>query len=125
MQFGSPVARPGERVELTLADFAARLERRLYWADVSKHPFLDGCSYAAAPGLHDILYRPEQVELAVRAPAGATVRVALNGEEMTDEQVIATCELLAVTVPMPCRARAARGGRSGIARVEVMRQALP
>lgn len=188
--------RPGRRRELTLRDFAGRLEHRLHWANLSEREFLHGCDFAATQGISAVLCRPEQVELAanalagssvrvvtglgfhdpdaplrsqrdlvaeaaqllhagvhevsllaapgvvaaagadrlieqvqavrgVAAPAGVTVRVALNSDEMTDEQVATLCAHLAEAGVDAVQGGAIRGGRVGFGRIELMRQALP
>ena len=201
MQAQSSTDRPNSgqyngRAELTLEDFAGRLEHRLHWADITEDQFRDGCAYAAKQGISAVLCRPEQVELATSALAGSavrvvtglafhdpnapvrserdlateaarmvelgvdevsllaapgavaeattdrlleqvvavqsavrdadvTVRVALNAEEMTNEQVATTCGRLAASGVHAVQGGAIRGGKVGFGRIELMRDALP
>ncbi|MDR6862024.1 hypothetical protein [Phycicoccus sp. 3266] len=184
------------RVELTLEDFAGRLEHRLHWADITEEEFRDGCAYAAQHGISAVLCRPEQVELATSALAGSgvrvvtglafhdpnapvrsqgdlateaarmvelgahevsllaapgavaeattdllleqvaavqaavwdtgvTVRVALNAQDMSNEQVAGTCGRLAAAGVHAVQGGAIRGGKVGFGRIELMRDALP
>jgi deoxyribose-phosphate aldolase len=64
-----------ERDELSLSEFAALLEHRLHWPDLSERQFTEGCEYAARSGLAAILCRPEQVSLAAKAILGSPTKI--------------------------------------------------
>lgn len=64
---------PVQREELTLGQLAGLLEHRLHFDHLTEDEFVAGCQYAAKAGLAAVLCRPEQVPLASRVVADATL----------------------------------------------------
>jgi deoxyribose-phosphate aldolase len=61
------------RKVITVAELAARLERRLYSPDITESAVHDGCVAARRQGIAAVITRPEHLEVAAAALAGSDV----------------------------------------------------
>lgn len=91
------------RTRLTIAEFASRLDHRLYDPDLQRADLAAGCRYALEHGLAAVICRPEHVPLVARHLEGTRVGIVTalafedgNGPGVSDPDDLMTeaCRLI-------------------------------